>query len=70
MASSNIGNIGVSHPRRDLPEKLTGAATYTADVRLPGMLLRRDTAQPVPPRPHRGRRRVPGRPRSPASTRC
>ena len=35
MASSNIG---VSLPRRDLPEKLTGEAIYTADVRLPGML--------------------------------
>ena len=31
-------NIGVSLPRRDLPEKLTGEAIYTADVRLPGML--------------------------------
>ena len=31
-------NIGVSLPRRDLPEKLTGEARYTADVRLPGML--------------------------------
>ena len=31
-------SIGVSHPRRDLPEKLTGQAVYTADVRLPGML--------------------------------
>ena len=38
MAPSNIGSIGVSHPRRDLPEKLTGDAKYTADVRLPGML--------------------------------
>ena len=36
--TSNIGSIGVSHPRRDLPEKLTGQAVYTADVRLPGML--------------------------------
>ena len=35
MASSNIG---VSLPRRDLPEKLTGEAIYTADIRLPGML--------------------------------
>ena len=35
MASSNIG---VSLPRRDLPEKLTGEAIYTSDVRLPGML--------------------------------
>ena len=31
-------NIGVSLPRRDLPEKLTGEAIYTADIRLPGML--------------------------------
>ena len=31
-------NIGVSLPRRDLPEKLTGEARYTADIRLPGML--------------------------------
>ena len=31
-------NIGVSLPRRDLPEKLTGEAKYTADIRLPGML--------------------------------
>ena len=38
MTSPNIGSIGVSHPRRDLPEKLTGVAKYTADVRLPGML--------------------------------
>ena len=38
MTSPNIGSIGVSHPRRDLPEKLTGQAVYTADVRLPGML--------------------------------
>ena len=38
MARSNTGSIGVSHARRDLPEKLTGDAKYTADVRLPGML--------------------------------
>ena len=31
-------SIGVSAPRRDLPEKLTGEAKYTADIRLPGML--------------------------------
>ncbi len=30
--------VGVSTPRRDLPEKLTGEAKYTADIRLPGML--------------------------------
>ena len=31
-------NIGVSQPRRDLRDKLTGAAKYAADVQLPGML--------------------------------
>ena len=31
-------NIGVSQPRRDLRDKLTGAALYAADVQLPGML--------------------------------
>ena len=30
--------IGVSVPRRDLRDKLTGAAKYAADVQLPGML--------------------------------
>ncbi len=33
-----LANVGVSLPRRDLPEKLTGEAKYTADIRLPGML--------------------------------
>ena len=48
MASSSIGSIGVSHPRRDLPEKLTGAAVYTADVRLPGMLIGAILRSPYP----------------------
>ena len=30
--------IGISVPRRDLRDKLTGAAKYAADVQLPGML--------------------------------
>ena len=30
--------IGKSVKRRDLPEKLTGNAKYTADIKLPGML--------------------------------
>ena len=30
--------VGKSVTRRDLPEKLTGAARYTADTKLPGML--------------------------------
>ena len=30
--------VGTSAPRVDLPPKLTGQFTYTADVRVPGML--------------------------------
>ncbi|GLY93884.1 molybdopterin cofactor-binding domain-containing protein [Actinoplanes sp. NBRC 103695] len=32
------GLLGVSVPRIDLPSKVTGAAVFTSDVRLPGML--------------------------------
>ena len=45
MTSSNIG---VSVPRRDLREKLTGDAKYTADVRLPGMLHGKILRSPYP----------------------
>ena len=41
-------NVGVSLPRRDLPEKLTGEAQYTADVRLPRMLHGRVLRSPYP----------------------
>ena len=41
-------NIGVSVPRRDLPEKLTGEAKYTADIRLPGMLHGKVLRSPYP----------------------
>ena len=41
-------NIGVSAPRRDLPEKLTGEAKYTADIRLPGMLHGKILRSPHP----------------------
>ena len=36
--SAEYAVVGKSAPRRDLPEKLTGAARYTADLKLPGML--------------------------------
>ena len=36
--------IGVSVTRRDLRDKLTGAAKYAADVQLPGMLTARYSA--------------------------
>ena len=41
-------SIGVSAPRRDLPEKLTGEAKYTADIRLPGMLEGKILRSPHP----------------------
>ena len=40
--------IGKSEPRRDLPEKLTGEAKYTADVQLPGMLFGKILRSPHP----------------------
>lgn len=39
--------VGTSMPRVDLPAKVTGAAVFTADVRLPGMLY---AAVVLPPR--------------------
>ena len=43
-------NIGVSHLRRDLRDKLTGAAKYAADVQLAGYADGRGTPQPASPR--------------------
>ena len=40
--------IGKSEPRRDLPERLTGEAKYTADVQLPGMLFGKILRSPHP----------------------
>ena len=40
--------IGASVPRRDLPEKLTGEAKYTSDIRLPGMLHGKIVRSPHP----------------------
>ena len=35
-------------PRRDLPEKLTGDAKYTSDIKLPGMLHGKILRSPYP----------------------
>ena len=40
--------IGTSHPRRDLPEKVTGQATYAVDIALPDMLYATIAASPIP----------------------
>ncbi len=40
--------VGKSVPRLDLPEKLTGEARYTADVKLPGMLYAKILRSPHP----------------------
>ncbi len=39
--------IGKSHPRFDIPAKVTGEAVYSGDVRLPGMLFAAIRACPV-----------------------
>ena len=40
--------VGTNAPRRDIAAKVTGAATFGADVRLPGMLFAAVRACPVP----------------------
>jgi hypothetical protein len=47
----NIGRRGVR--RTDGYEKATGAARYTLDVQLPGMLYGRFLTSPYPHAPHR-----------------
>ena len=37
-ASTPYNTVGHSAPRRELPDKLSGAAVYSADISLPGML--------------------------------
>ncbi len=36
--TTTLSVVGQSVPRRDFPEKLTGSAKYSADLKLPGML--------------------------------
>jgi isoquinoline 1-oxidoreductase beta subunit len=40
--------VGTAAPRTDIPAKITGAAIYGADVRLPGMLFAAVRTSPVP----------------------
>ncbi len=40
--------VGTLAPRRDIPAKVTGAALYGADIRLPGMLFAAVRSCPVP----------------------
>ena len=40
--------VGTAAPRTDIPAKITGAARYGADVRLPGMLFAAVRTSPVP----------------------
>ena len=44
----NNSSIGKSALRRELPEKLTGQAKYTSDIRLPGMLQGKILRSPHP----------------------
>jgi xanthine dehydrogenase molybdenum-binding subunit len=40
--------VGKRIPRRDAPEKTTGAAKYTVDIKLPGMLIGKVLRSPYP----------------------
>jgi len=46
--NAELSVVGKRTPRPDGPLKVTGAATYTADVRLPGMLYARIVRSPHP----------------------
>lgn len=47
-ASAELKHVGKPHPRIDGAERVTGRATYTYDVRLPGMLSARILRSPHP----------------------
>ena len=40
--------VGTSVPRQDLPDKLTGRAKFTSDIKLPGMLFGKILRSPYP----------------------
>ena len=42
------GIVGTSVPRRDIPAKVTGGASYVQDLRLPGMVFGRIVRPPGP----------------------
>ena len=44
-----MNTVGHNVPRIDSYERVTGKATYTRDVRLPGMLYARVLRSPPPP---------------------
>ncbi len=48
MPATHLNNVGRSAPRRELPDKLTGAARYSADIALPGMLYGAIVRSPHP----------------------
>jgi 4-hydroxybenzoyl-CoA reductase subunit alpha len=45
---TQYNKVGVSMPRMDAPERVTGQARYAADIKLPGMLHGRLLRSPVP----------------------
>ena len=53
-------SIGKDIPRTDARAKATGAAVYTDDMKLPGMLYGTLLRSPAAPRPDRQHRRQPG----------
>ena len=48
--TQQLDYVGRSIPRKDGPDKVTGRATYTVDIKLPGMLVGRILGSPHPSR--------------------
>ena len=46
--TQQLDYVGRSIPRKDGPDKVTGRATYTVDIKLPGMLVGRILRSPHP----------------------
>ncbi len=46
--SGKLDYVGLRIPRRDGPDKVTGRAAYTVDIKLPGMLVGRILRSPYP----------------------
>ncbi len=53
--------VGQRIPKRDALDKVTGRARYIQDVKLPGMLYRKNPLQQISPCPYRPYRHLQGR---------
>ena len=66
----DVKGVGLSIPRPDGPEKVTGQTQYVADLKPHGPAARQAPAQPARPRQHQADRHQQGARRCPACARC